>query len=244
MAHINKQAALSFGNTLDAAAELVLKSASAIGYDAKIAEKFAMQCDLLSDFAAKQAGIDIAKLAASRKQALSGDAPTVPAGSESPEQIGEEKSGPQEGDSDESYMNSEFTQQENRELREKVEGGELSNSSTSPEQQSPRPGVQASLTAGKKLASIYTGLVEASTRCASSDHDAVKNLGTRLASTSNNVLQFQARLMEGSETMDRVSHLEMATGHLLPHIAGEVSPTHADKLARMADIVSGIADPS
>lgn len=244
MAHVTKQAALSFGNTLDAAADIVLKQASALGIDPTIAKKFAYQCDLLSDYVAKQAGFDIAKMAAERKQALSGDPSTVPAGSESPEQIGQEQSGPHEGDGDESYMKGEFTQQENRELREKVEGGEMGPDKTSPGQQSARPGVQASLVAGQKLASLYTGLASASTRCASSDIAAVKNLGERLAASSHSVLQFQARLMEGSESMDRVAQVEAAAGHLLPHIAGEVAAAHADKLARMADIVSGVANPS
>jgi hypothetical protein len=65
------------------------------------------------------------------------------AASWNPEIISEEKSGPKEGDSDESYMGGEFTQQERRELSDLQESGKLGDR-VNPEPRSPQPGKQAS----------------------------------------------------------------------------------------------------
>jgi len=230
MSKLSKQAAQDAGNTLDKAADLVTELSKLAGVKPEVAAKFAMQCDLFSDHFAKVAGIDIAKLAAERKLA-----------DEDPSQIGEEKSGPKEQEGDESYMSGEFTQQENRELRERQEKGELGPGVTTTEPQSPTPGVQASLETGSKLASLYMDINTAATRFASVENDAVKGLGTRLAAAGLNVLQFQARAMEGSESPERVAALVAAAGHMLPHVASEVSPEAAAKLAAMADILSGVA---
>ncbi len=228
MAHsINKQAASNAGDTLDKAADLILGIAKAAGIKPQIAQKFAMQCDLLSDHIAKCAGLDIAKLASQRQADWD------------PSEIGKEKSGPAEGDSDESYMNSEFSQQENREMREKQESGELAKGSDQP--QKPQPGVQAALKNGQKLAELYMDINKAATRCASSDHEAVQGLGTKLANTGMSVLSFQARMLEGTESSTRMAALLRAAAHVLPHLANDVPPMAAGKLARMADLVSGLA---
>ena len=229
MADITKQAAEHTGNTLDAAADLVTKYAVAAGISPLIAEKFAYQCDILSDHMAKVAGIDITKLASERTA------------DEDPAQIGEEKSGPKEQGGDDSYMNGEFTQQENRELREKVEGNELGPDKISPEPQAPHAGVQAALANGTKLAALFLDINKAATRCASSDHQAVHGLGVKLAAAGIDVLGFQTRLLEGSESDERVSMVTRAAAHVLPHLAADVPVAAADKLARMVDIFAGVA---
>lgn len=241
MARLNKLAAKRANNLLDAAASDILKNAAAYGLKPEIAKKFAYQCDLLSDHVAKRAGVNIAKLANQRKQGLSGD----DVFNEStlgfnPEEIGEEVAGPDEQESDESYMNGHFTQQWNRELREKQEAGEVSDGRGSDQPQSPSPGVQASLQTGSKLASLFMRINAAAGRCASSKDAGVRLLGQRLASAGLGVLQFQTRVLEGSESSNRVAALMTAAGHVVPHLAGDVSPAAAEKLARMASILVGL----
>ncbi len=237
---LSKQAAHNAGETLDKAADLILNIAKLAGIQPEIAQKFAYQCDLLSDHIAKSAGVNVAKLAGQRKQGLTGD-DVFDEGTQGldPEVIGEEKAGPKEKDGDEPYMDGHFSQQEKRELREKQEGDELP--SGAPERQTPRPGVQAALENGKKLAALYLDINNAATRCASSDHEAVKGLGTKLASAGLDVLQFQTRLLEGSESTDRLAALTKGAAHVLPHLAADVPPVAAEKLARMTEIFAGLA---
>lgn len=237
---LDKKAALVAGNIFDQAADMASRLASMGVLKPEIAQKYAYQCDLLSDHAAKTAGIDVAKLAASRKQALSGD-DVFDEGKligEDPEQIGEEKSGPKEQEGDESYMSGHFSQQENRELREKQEASELPGGS---ERQTAKPGVQAALENGKRLAALYLDINNAATRCASSKDAGVKGLGDKLAAAGLDVLGFQTRLLEGTESSERLAALTQAAAHVLPHLAADVPPVAATKLARMTDIFAGIA---
>jgi|APSaa5957512576_1039674.scaffolds.fasta_scaffold11736_2 hypothetical protein len=240
---ITKQAALADGDVLDAAAGMVMAKAASYSLPAEVAQKFALQCDMLSDHFAKAAGIDVKKLAAERaKQALTGDdVHNEGAHGEDPEQIGVEKSGPLEQETDEPYMKGEFTQQENRELREKVQGDELGPDKISPEPQAPKPGVQAALANGTKLAALYLDINKAATKCAGSDHEGTKALGTKLANAGVEVLQFQSRLLQGSETEGRVASLTVAAAHVLPHFAADVPPAAVEKLGQMTDIFAGLA---
>lgn len=233
---LNKQAALGAGKTLDKAADLVQQLAYAGHLQSEIAQKFAYQCDLLSDHFAKSAGIDIQKLALSGDDVF--DEGTL---GMDPEEIGKEVGGPLEKDSDEPYLDGHFSQQENRELREKTEGGELSDGSGSPERQTPKPGVQAALLHGQKLASLYLDIHNASRRCASSKHPAVQSLGEKLAAAGIEVLGFQTRLLNGTESHERLAALTTAAGHVLPHLANDVPEAAAVKLARMVGIFTGIA---
>lgn len=226
---LTKQAALNAGSIFDNAANEVEKLASLGVISGDIARKFAYQCDLLADHTAKKAGLSVAALAKSAD--------------EDPEQIGKETAGPHEGDSDESYMKDEFTQQERRELREKVQNGDLSNDKADPVPKKPEPGKQASLEAGQKLASLFIDINKAATKCASSENTTVQGLGDKLASAGLDVLQFQTRLMEGSESIERVAAIVQAANHFLPHLAGDVTPVAATKLARMAEVFSGFAAP-
>jgi hypothetical protein len=242
MAHLNKQVAKRANQILDAVAGDILKNAALYGVKPEIAQKFAFQCDLLADHIAKRAGVDLKKLAAQRKQGLSGD-DVFNEGTLgfNPEEIGEEVGGPVEQEPDEPYMGDHFTQQWNRELREKQEAGEVSGGNGSPEMQTPKPGVQANLDVGSKLASLYMDINSAAGRCASAKDPGVKLLGKHLASAGLGVLQFQARVLEGSESKERVASVLSAAGHVIPHLAGEVSPAAAEKLARMTSILTKLA---
>lgn len=215
MPQISKKAALDAGKILDAAADMVTHNAALFGIEKGIAEKFAYQCDLLSDHVARQAGIDPIKMA-----------------DFDPEEIGQEESGPIEQESDESYMDDAFSQQENRELRERQEAGDMGDEIV-PEMQSPQSGVQASV----KLASLSQGLHKAAARLTDSGQ---KQLGAKLASTGNAVLDFQTRLLLKQASAEQAETLVTAGGHILPHIQGDVPPASVEKLARMADIVAGL----
>ena len=239
MGQLSKQAAKKANHLLDAAASDIVANATAYGIKPEIAQKFAFQCDLIADHVAKKAGVDVQKLAAQRKQGLSGD-DVFNEGTLGfdPEAIGEEVAGPEEQEPDEPYMNDHFTQQWNRELREKQEAGELPAGSSEP--QAPTPGVQASLATGQKLASLYQEINAAASRCASSKDKGIALLGRHLAATGLDVLQFQARVLEGKESPARVAAIMMAAGHVMPHLAGDVVPAAAGKLARMAGIVASL----
>jgi len=242
MAQLSKQAAKKANDRLDAAASDIVANAAAYGLKTEVAQKFAFQCDMIADFIAKKAGVDIKKLATQRKQGLTGD-DVFDEGTLGfdPEAIGEEVGGPTEQEPDEPYMTDHFTQQWNRELREKQEAGEVSNGAGSPEPQAPAPGVQASVQTGAKLATLFQGISAAATRCASASDPQVSLLGKHLAVAGMDVLQFQARVLEGAESPARVAALMVAAGHVMPHLAGEVTPAAAQKLARMAGIMAGLA---
>lgn len=242
MAQLSKQAAKKANNLLDATASDIVANAAAYGIKPEIAQKFAFQCDLIADHVAKKAGVDIKKLASQRKQGLSGD-DVFDEGTLGfdPEAIGVEVAGPTEKEPDEPFMDGHFTQQWNRELREKQESGEVSNGGGSPEPQAPAAGVQASLQTGAKLATLFQGITTAATRCVSAQDQQVALLGKHLAAAGLDVLQFQARVLEGKESPARIAALLVAAGHVMPHLAGEVSPAAAQKLARMAGIMAGVA---
>lgn len=150
---LTKKGALKVTHDLDRLASLFTSEAKTLGLSEKMASGFAMWCDRISDTIERKAGFnpeDRVARAQLLKQALSGEQdhkthyPFSDSATFDAEQIGEEIGGPLEGDSDESsYMSGEFTQQENRELREIQEAGKLPSVNTDP--RNPRPGVQASL---------------------------------------------------------------------------------------------------
>ena len=236
---LNKSAAKAANQLLDTVASDITKNAEMYGIKPEIAQKFAFQCDLMADHIAKRAGVDVAKLAEQVKQGLSGEA-LFHEGSFDPEEVGSETSGPEEKDSDESFMDAQFTQQWNRELREKQQSGELSNGSGSPEVQAPTPGVQASIDHGAKLAKLCLGLQAASGRCASSTDAGVQLLGQHLASAGSRVLEFQARALSAGEKPERVASVVSAADLILPHVASDVSPEDAAKVAQMVSTLAGL----
>tara|TARA_Y100000310_G_scaffold194428_3_gene194442 strand:+ start:6889 stop:7509 length:621 start_codon:yes stop_codon:yes gene_type:complete len=146
---LTKKGALLITNDIDRIATVIGQNHTALGIPQKVADGFAQWCDRVSDRIETTAGIDPKNKAAELKLALSGqqdhktDYPFDEGKTHDGEEIGQEKSGPAEGDGDEPYMKGEFTQQENRELREKQQAGQVPAVNTDP--RGPRPGVQASL---------------------------------------------------------------------------------------------------
>lgn len=133
MPGLTKKAAKSVTNRLDKLANDIQTHHEFMGVPEKIARDFAYRCDILSDFLEKRAGVHV--------EALSEFDPVKEDGYD-PEDIGEEDAGPLRDDPDEAFMTGEFTQQENRELRERQQDGDLGMKSN-PEPQKPQPGKQA-----------------------------------------------------------------------------------------------------
>jgi hypothetical protein len=149
---LTKQGALLITHDIDRVASVISAEFKALGLPERVATGFAEWCDRVSDRIETTAGLDPQDKAARlelMKQALSGqqDHKNVDGFNDSAtwdaEEIGEEVSGRSEGDADETFMNGEFTQQENRELRDMQESGNLAGVNTDP--RGARPGVQASM---------------------------------------------------------------------------------------------------
>ena len=134
MSKLTKKGAQAVTGDLDRIATLFQQDYATLGVPQEIAEDFALRCDKLADYVEGQVGI--------KRQALTEYDPVKEPGFD-PEEIGEDKAGPLEDEPDESFMKGEFSQQENRELRERVEDGSISGVKTEPA--APRPGVQAAL---------------------------------------------------------------------------------------------------
>jgi len=86
-------------------AEVVQREFAVLGIPEKVAMDYAYRTDLLSDRIEKVAADNAASIA--------------------PDEIGEIKPGPEEMESDESYMKGQFTQVDNEELSRKQESGRL-----------------------------------------------------------------------------------------------------------------------
>jgi len=123
---ITKKGALEVTGTLDRLATLFQREFAALGVPQRVAQDFMSRCDKLADHIERQAGLKVGT-----------DFPA--------DDIGEEKAGPLEDEPDEPYMKGEFSQQENRELRERVEKGELGPDRITTEPQTPTQGVQAGM---------------------------------------------------------------------------------------------------
>jgi hypothetical protein len=122
MSKLSRQGALQVTELLGRAASLIEKNHSALGVPDKIAKDFAFRCDLLSDNIEKHAGI--ARDASG--QILENTSILGDTGSLDPAVIGEEVDGPLLMlDSDEPWMDGEFTQQEYHELGDLQESGQL-----------------------------------------------------------------------------------------------------------------------
>ncbi len=146
---LTKKGALLITNDIDRIATVIGENHTDLGIPEKVAAGFAQWCDRVSDRIEQTAGVDPQNKAAEMRLALSGqqdhktDYPFDEGKTQDAEEIGEETSGPHEGDADESFMKGEFTMQEYRELREKQQAGSIPAVNTDP--RGPRPGVQASL---------------------------------------------------------------------------------------------------
>ena len=200
MPNMTKKGARSVTATLDRLAELVQKEASTLGITTKHAHDFAMSCDVLSDSIEKKAGIKraLTELDVNKEKGFD------------PEVVGEETTGPLEGDTDEPFMKAEFTQQENRELRERVQDGDLG-PKPNLEEQAPTAGKQASI--NTRMASACGDLLKASS---SIDNAVVSNSVAKLAAAAVRVhLASQAGLIDratAERTVTAVNHVLTVVG--------------------------------
>jgi hypothetical protein len=123
---ITKEAALKVSRLLDQAATTFQKHHVALGIKPKIANDFALRCDILSDHVEKQAGID-RRAQMDPKENYTEDA--LGPDDFDPAEIGEQTPGALLRNEDEPYMDT-FNQQWFDQLREVQQTGQFSNAKT------------------------------------------------------------------------------------------------------------------
>lgn len=125
MARMTKQGARQVTETLDRIANLFQTEARTMGINPKIATDFALRCDLMSDHIEGQVGLRQASYEQGENETgLSVEPPPVDGFDAN--NIGDETDGPLEMlDSDEPWMNGEFTQEKFQTLRELQQSGAL-----------------------------------------------------------------------------------------------------------------------
>jgi len=126
MAKVTPRGVRNLTRIMDRVASTVEANAEALKLSPEIAKDFVWRNDFVSKQLERAAGV-------TREMRAGFDA----------ENIGREVAGPDEQDPDEAYMKGQFTQQENRELGDRVERNDLGMSIV-PEERKPTPGVQAS----------------------------------------------------------------------------------------------------
>jgi len=236
---LTKKGARQVSKTLDRVATLFQEEHETLGLDPKIANDFAQRCDLLSDFVEKKAGF-------SARKALT-ELDVVKESGFNPEEIGMEKSGPLEMiDSDEPYMNGQFTQQENRELRYDQEDGKIGPDKTVMEPQSIPAGKQAGFdkmgrrAVVAKLSQMEGTLHSAALKLAGLNQNILASGVLKLAQA---VMDTQMGIIAGTITAEHSDEIMTAMGRVIPHIA-TVSPQTQSKVAQMIDLALHIAKKS
>jgi hypothetical protein len=122
MSKLSRRGALQVTELLGRAAALIEKNYATLGVPRKIAKDFAFRCDYLSDNIEKNAGI----VRSASGDILENTSILGDTGNLDPALIGEEVDGPLLMlDSDEPWMEGEFTQQEFHELGDLQESGQL-----------------------------------------------------------------------------------------------------------------------
>lgn len=221
---LSKKGAISVTSTLDRIASVIQEEFKTLGVPKKIADDFARRCDAISDRIEKMAGMD-------RQAGF--DAATIGIG----------KAGPLEKDADESFMNGEFTQQENRELREDQESGKLGpNPVNGP--QPPSPGKQASFarvgkqTVVNKLSSIGNDLTSAAIRMAEAKQVKLAHVLTKLAQA---VMTAQVGILNDTVTASQSDKIMEALGYVMPHLAA-VNPQTLPQIQKMVAMALRVAE--
>lgn len=230
MARMTKSGALSVSNTLDSVATLFQQDWKTLGVPEKIAKDFAYRCDLLSDRVERTAGVD--------RKALS-ELDVVKEPGFDPEDIGMEQSGPLEAvDSDEPFMNGEFTQQENRELRERVQDGDLGMQPVE-DPQSPQAGKQAFEKLGRQQLDARLTTCTTQLRKAAA-HPHMGALQARLVRLAHAIMDVQMGVAAGTVGAQGAVNTVDAVQQIMPHLAS-VSRKSAAKVAKMLDLAYRIA---
>jgi hypothetical protein len=230
---MTKKGALAVTNDLDKLANHFQTHWAAMGVPQKIASDFAYRCDLLSDQVDKFAGID--RKALSDGPAVQSDHPAPAAGFD-PEAIGEEKSGPEEKEGDEGFMDQHFSQQENRELTEAQERNELGPDKTKDDRQVPQAGIQASAVLADRAAKV----TRAAAFALKAEDDAVKSLAQPLTRLARALSALQADALNGKAINGKAQRAVKAADHLLPTLA-KVSTASVPKITEMAKLATRVA---
>lgn len=232
MTRLTKKGALEVTSRLDHIASEIQANHETWGIPQKLAQDFAYRCDLLSDFMEKRAGV-------SRKALTEYDPVKEPTevGGEDPEMLGEEKGGPLRQDSDETYMRGEFTQQENRELRERQVDHDLDASKAVPTPKKPAPGKQGGIAASiERLtkqacdAQLRTlGDLEDDLKVSAASLDlaggaggvsgAVKKLAGAVGKARDSLITANAHGFAGPVVIDESERLAAAVNEVLPYIS-------------------------
>ncbi len=227
MSRMTKKGALAVTADLDKLATLFQTHWAAMGIPQRIASDFAYRCDLLSDQVDKFAGI--------QRQALTGDDVMKEPGFD-PEEIGEEKRGPEEQEGDEGYMDQHFSQQENRELTEAQVDGELGPDTTKDDRQVPQAGIQASAVLADRAAKV----TRAAALAAKSGDPAIQSLGQPLARFASALSALQTKALSGAKVNGAATRAVQAADHLLPALT-TVSASSVPKITEMASLATRVA---
>lgn len=228
--NMTKKGAKSVSVALDRLATLVQQEYKTLGLPEKIAMDFAYRCDLISDTVERTAGLErraLTELDVNKEKGFD------------PEAIGEEQSGPVEAiDSDEPFMKGEFTQQENRELRERIQDGDLGMTPNF-EEQSPQAGKQAA-----DFAAIGKKAVDArlATACGKLQN-AVMHLGGKgdlpkaVAKLAHAVMDVQMGIQTGTVSPYQADQTLQAVAAILPHLASVKDVAKVAKMVALANQV-------
>lgn len=217
MQKISKQqeAALKVAADIDKAANSFTTSQSdlvAAGIPDHIASDFIRRMDLMSDAIERSAGID----------------PQSKKADMDPTDIGEEKAGPEEADADESYMSQEFTQQENRELREEQESGNLHTPNDEP--QKPTPGKQASYA---RIATLCESFNQARVAYGKSAAAPIQRLASPISDLGVKLATLQADHIARKVSDDKLASAIDIAGKVAKHITRIADEDTAGKLAKL-----------
>jgi hypothetical protein len=225
-----------------------------LGVPKDVAQDFARKCALMSKGLKRTA----------HKRALDEDPPvqtdypqTGP--TYDAEEIGVEEAGPLEDEPDEPFMNEQFTQQENRELREKQEDGTLEKQKVDDEEKPPAPGVQASLeklqaekaladseSLRGRLSAMADNLREASRKLGADRRSRVKAIGGELSHMAgqidNAVTSYdesvKAAGKAGPFLRNALARVEKVAGEVLPHVKGRIrQPARVAEVVRVASSI-------
>lgn len=220
---LTKEQALSFTHQLDRVANFVDKLAKVGFLDVDVAEAYCRKTDKLACVVEHTAGV-----ARTDDGDLVGPDANLKFSAQDwdPNQIGMENGGPHQHGADEAhYMGGEFSQQENRELREEQQAGNLPPAKDKP--QKPTSGKQATLEKLAKMAGAHVAfdLSEASTAlricCAK-----LKKSALSLASLTSSCERLAGQL-------DGVKESVISEG-------GDVSPLAHENLHTIMDAVSEV----
>jgi len=220
---LTKKGALAVTADLDRIANLFQFDHHALGIPKKIAMDFAYRADLLSDQIMKNAGIE---------PASNGGFPAST--------IGVERGGPLEQDTDEAWMDGEFTQQENRELRGEQEAGKLG---PTPDigPRAPSIGKQAGFEALGRQAAVRQVIATERTVHEAALSAAVNNrsLVAGLTNLAASLMRLQANIISGNANANRVASVLNIVSKVMPHVVAvddETDEEDVQKVARMINL--------